>query len=90
MIEISTAWNGPIFEIIISDTGKGMSKKQIDQAGQEVFSTKHGRVGLGLMMMRQILDQANADWKFRSTSERFELILCFPLNPDKDESVDHV
>jgi signal transduction histidine kinase len=90
MIEISTAWNGPIFEIIIADTGKGMSKKQIDQAGQEVFSTKHGRVGLGLMMMRQILDQANADWKFRSTSERFELILCFPLNPDKDESVDHV
>jgi signal transduction histidine kinase len=90
VIEISTLISGSIFEIVIADTGKGMSTKQIDQAGQEVFSTKHGRVGLGLMMIRQILDQAGADWKFRSTSERFELILCFPLNSDKDQSVDYV
>ena len=90
VIEISTAWNGPIFEIAIADTGGGMSEEQIYQAGREAFSSKHGRVGLGLIMMRKILDQANSDWKFHLTAERFELILCFHLNADKDESVDHV
>ena len=90
VIEISTAWNGPIFEIAIADTGGGMSEEQIYQAGREAFSSKHGRVGLGLIMMRKILDQANSDWKFHLTAERFELILCFRLNADKDESVEHV
>jgi signal transduction histidine kinase len=46
-------------EIRISDTGRGMSSDEVDQAFKPFFTTKHQGTGLGLSITRGIVERHN-------------------------------
>ena len=62
-----------VLEFIVTDTGIGISKEDLDhifgsfkQANQQAFS-KYGGAGLGLNIVKQIIDKLNGDIKVEST-----------------------
>jgi CheY-like chemotaxis protein len=62
-----------VLDFIVTDTGIGISKEDLEhifgsfkQANQQTFS-KYGGVGLGLNIVKQIVDKLNGDIKVEST-----------------------
>ena len=60
---------GPHVELIISDTGKGISPENIEKIFDPFFTTKHGEhaTGLGLSSVYGVIRQANGHVHARST-----------------------
>ncbi len=46
-------------QIIVADTGPGMSRKQLDQAFDDFYTTKAGGTGLGLSIVRRLILDLN-------------------------------
>ncbi|MFP4362230.1 MAG: ATP-binding protein [Spirochaetia bacterium] len=55
-INISTENNGDSIRILISDTGSGISKENKEKIFEPLFSTKGFGVGLGLPIVKHIID----------------------------------
>ncbi len=51
----------------VRDRGRGMSPRELDQAFSPFRSTKAGGYGLGLAMIRKIMDEAGGDVRIAST-----------------------
>jgi signal transduction histidine kinase len=49
----------PTVTIIVADTGKGMTKAELDRAFEDFHSTKPGGTGLGLSIVRRLVLDAN-------------------------------
>ena len=64
--------------IRIEDTGSGMTDEQMQKAGQEIFTTKSGRLGLGLMMVNQFLVNCSGHMGFDTGGPNFAIVLALP------------
>ena len=49
----------PTITITVADTGKGMTKAELDRAFEDFHSTKPGGTGLGLSIVRRLVLDAN-------------------------------
>jgi two-component system sensor histidine kinase HydH len=47
-----------MLEILVSDTGTGMSRKQLDQVFKPFFTTKRNGLGLGLALAKRIMERS--------------------------------
>ena len=56
-LKIKTQKNDGRIEILISDTGSGISKEIEDKVFEPLFSTKSFGVGLGMPVVKQIIEQ---------------------------------
>ena len=65
--------------IRVKDTGFGMRQDQIKMAGREMFSTKSGRMGLGLLIVWQYVRDQGGTWYFDSAPDHFAVVLKFPV-----------
>ena len=80
-INIKTLTNASRVEIIITDTGCGMTKDTLDKIFEPLFSTKAFGVGLGMSTIKQIMRQHSGDIEINSEkSKGTTVILWLPLN----------
>ena len=54
-IDVNLFDDGEIVRVAISDRGKGISKRNLQYVFEPFFSTRPGRVGLGLTLVRRIM-----------------------------------
>jgi two-component system sensor histidine kinase HydH len=45
----------PMVRITVSDTGRGMSKEELERAFDDFYTTKTGGTGLGLTVVRRLV-----------------------------------
>jgi signal transduction histidine kinase len=45
--------------LLVSDTGRGMSKAEVDRAFDDFYTTKKGGTGLGLSIVRRLVLDAH-------------------------------
>ena len=64
--------------IRIEDTGSGMTDEQMQRAGKEIFTTKSGRLGLGLLMVNQFLVNCSGHMVFDTEGPNFAIVLALP------------
>jgi signal transduction histidine kinase len=64
--------------IRIEDTGSGMTDEQMQKAGKEIFTTKSGRLGLGLLMVNQFLVNCSGHMVFDTEGPNFAIVLALP------------
>ncbi|HEV8016738.1 MAG TPA: ATP-binding protein [Stellaceae bacterium] len=56
-ITVATAMDGDQFELVVADTGSGIPPEVLPKVFEPLFSTKSFGTGLGLPMVRQIIEQ---------------------------------
>jgi len=66
IINISINNNIDYYKISISDNGTGISKEQLNKIFSPNFTTKTGGMGLGLAMVKSIIESANGSISFYS------------------------
>jgi signal transduction histidine kinase len=67
--------------ITISDTGCGMTKKQLDNLGTSFFTTKKDGTGLGLMVTYNIIKNQHGNIQVKSEEGKgTTFIIQFPLD----------
>jgi signal transduction histidine kinase len=54
---------GGIVRIVVSDTGRGMTKAELDRAFDDFYTTKAGGTGLGLSIVRRLVLDSNGSLK---------------------------
>jgi signal transduction histidine kinase len=59
----------PVVEVVISDTGSGMAQEVLEQAFEPFFSTQELGAGLGLAIVRNILEAHGAVIAIDSTPD---------------------
>lgn len=64
--------------IRIEDSGSGMTDEQMQKAGKEIFTTKSGRLGLGLLMVNQFLVNCSGHMVFDTEGPNFAIVLALP------------
>jgi PAS domain S-box-containing protein len=80
-LSISTRQTGDRAEIVIEDTGPGVSKDSLDRIFEPLFSTKNFGVGLGLPIVQQIMRQHGGDVEVRNRKNRgARFVLWLPLH----------
>jgi signal transduction histidine kinase len=58
-ITVSTRRTADMFELAIEDTGSGIAKDVLPKVFEPLFSTKSFGTGLGLPLVKQIVEQHN-------------------------------
>ena len=80
LLTVSTRVNGGRLEITVRDTGHGMAPEVAAKAFEPLYSTKAFGVGLGLPMVKQIMEQHGGGVDITSQEERgTEVVLWLPL-----------
>jgi signal transduction histidine kinase len=81
-LEIKTEKNGAFVNVSIIDNGPGIPKEIHDKIFDPFFTTKSiGKgTGLGLEVVRQIINQHNGKVYVNSEVGRTEFVICFPIN----------
>ncbi len=78
VINISIADHVEYYKISISDNGSGISKEQLNKIFSPNFTTKTGGMGLGLAMVKSIIEGAEGSISFHSeegVGTTFDIIL---------------
>jgi signal transduction histidine kinase len=57
---------GPVVQIVVADTGPGMSEQQLERAFQDFYTTKAGGTGLGLSVVRRLVLDLNGTLRVES------------------------
>jgi signal transduction histidine kinase len=57
---------GPAVQIVVADTGPGMSEQQLERAFQDFYTTKAGGTGLGLSVVRRLVLDLNGTLRVES------------------------
>ena len=65
-VTITTARGSGMVRISVSDTGRGMSKTELDRAFDDFYTTKTGGTGLGLSIVRRLVLDSNGSLKVES------------------------
>lgn len=80
-MEIKTEKSGPFINVSIIDNGPGIPKEIQDKIFDPFFTTKSiGKgTGLGLEVVRQIINQHNGKVYVNSEPGRTEFVVCFPV-----------
>lgn len=58
-VSVATSRGNGVVRIAVQDTGRGMSKEQLDKAFDDFFTTKPGGTGLGLSIVRRLVLDSN-------------------------------
>jgi len=58
-VTVTTEQGKGIVRIAVSDTGRGMSKAELDKAFNDFYTTKPGGTGLGLSIVRRLVMDSN-------------------------------
>lgn len=75
-----------LFEIAVSDTGKGISKENTDKIFEPFFTTKDSGTGLGLAITHGIIGQHSGTIDVKSEKDRgTTIILRLPQNQGKQD-----
>ena len=79
LLTVGTRVNGGRLEITVRDTGHGMAPEVAAKAFEPLFSTKAFGVGLGLPLVKQIMEQHGGGVEITSQEERgTEVVLWLP------------
>ena len=62
-VTVMTEGGKGIVRIAVSDTGRGMSKAELDKAFNDFYTTKQGGTGLGLSIVRRLVLDSNGSLK---------------------------
>ncbi|MCH9052649.1 MAG: HAMP domain-containing histidine kinase [Proteobacteria bacterium] len=80
LLTVGTRVNGGRLEIAIRDTGHGMASEVAAKAFEPLYSTKAFGVGLGLPMVKNIMEQHGGGVDITSQEERgTEVVMWLPL-----------
>lgn len=80
-LRIETHRKGDCVEIVVADNGPGMPEEVLANSFEPLYSTKSFGVGLGLPIVKQILEQHNGDVTVESRpDEGARMTLTLPLN----------
>ena len=72
-------------KIVISDTGKGIDKKDLDHIFDPYFTTKQSGTGLGLAIVHQIISSHRGEVKVSSEPNRGTVVtICLPPMDESD------
>lgn len=58
-VTVMTERGNGVVRIVVSDTGRGMSKSELDRAFDDFYTTKPGGTGLGLSIVRRLVMDSN-------------------------------
>lgn len=82
MIQLSVIVHEESIEVLIKDNGAGISDEQLPRIFEPYFTTKSTGTGLGLAMVKQIVESHNGSIRVTDTSAAGTTIsLVFPLLP---------
>jgi PAS domain S-box-containing protein len=76
----SKQYNNKSIKILIKDTGIGMPQERLKKMGQPFFTTKEGRLGLGVMISRQIIKNHNGSVHFWSDTNGTIVEIILPIS----------
>jgi signal transduction histidine kinase len=62
-VTVTTERGKGVVRIAVSDTGRGMSKAELDRAFDDFYTTKSGGTGLGLSIVRRLILDSNGSLK---------------------------
>jgi signal transduction histidine kinase len=62
-VTVTTERGNGMVRISVSDTGRGMSKSELDRAFDDFYTTKPGGTGLGLSIVRRLVLDSNGSLK---------------------------
>jgi signal transduction histidine kinase len=62
-VTVSTEKGRGLVRIAVTDTGRGMSKAELDRAFDDFYTTKQGGTGLGLSIVRRLVLDSNGSLK---------------------------
>ena len=62
-VTVTTERGNGMVRIAVSDTGRGMSKPELDRAFDDFYTTKTGGTGLGLSIVRRLVLDSNGSLK---------------------------
>ena len=65
-VTITTERGNGLVRISVSDTGRGMSKAELDRAFDDFYTTKTGGTGLGLSIVRRLVLDSHGSLKVES------------------------
>jgi two-component system sensor histidine kinase FlrB len=82
-IEIQAKMENNFFEISIRDYGKGISQNLIDKIFKPFFTTKNTGTGLGLAMVRRVIEAHNGQIKYISNQETTDCLIKLPQTMEK-------
>ena len=88
-VRVEPILHGEQLQIVVLDSGQGMSEEVLDRASDPFFTTKEpGRgIGLGLFLTRNVISQLGGQLEFRSSpGQGTEAIVSIPL--DRSDSSD--
>lgn len=86
-IDIKSTYESDIIKIFISDTGVGINQNTVDKLFNPYFTTKSEGTGLGLFIVKKVLDKY--DGKINITSTPLEGTICEITLPIKNELGDN-
>jgi signal transduction histidine kinase len=89
-IEVSTRREGDRVEIRVADDGPGISPENLHQVFEPFFSTKRFGVGLGLAIVRQIVEQHGGGLDVASRPGRTVFTLWLPVSLEPGQTVGQV
>ena len=62
-VTVTTEKGRGLVRIAVSDTGRGMTKAELDKAFDDFYTTKAGGTGLGLSIVRRLVLDSNGSLK---------------------------
>jgi signal transduction histidine kinase len=62
-VSVRTEQANGVVRISVSDSGRGMTKAQLDRAFDDFYTTKPGGTGLGLSIVRRLVLDSNGSLK---------------------------
>ncbi len=77
-ILLSARLLGDRCRIQLVDNGLGMTQEELDKAGKVSFSTKSDRIGLGLLFVKNFLDQNKGSWHLISNKPGLDVTMDVP------------
>ncbi|HEY3220580.1 MAG TPA: HAMP domain-containing sensor histidine kinase [Gemmatimonadales bacterium] len=79
-VTVTTERAKGMVRIAVSDTGRGMSKSELDRAFDDFYTTKPGGTGLGLSIVRRLVLDSNGSLKVETeTGEGSKFIVEIPV-----------
>jgi signal transduction histidine kinase len=87
-VVVDIAERGPMIELIVRDTGKGMSPEVLARLGSPFFTTRAQGTGLGVLLARSVFTRHGGSLRFESTPGRGTAAIgLLPATPDAGDGV---
>lgn len=78
-VEVAADRDGGRVRVLVTDHGPGMSGDVMSRAFEPYFTTKSGRLGLGLTLSRQVVEQLGGEIRLDSDGGGTRVEVWLPL-----------